>query len=74
MPPPGYYTGSKLFSLRKEFVIFPKRLLSGGWAWGIVYHRRVNRLIPPPYELKVWYTEDEYFTEDEAVMAILEGE
>lgn len=74
MPPPGYHGPWEHIPLRKEFVIFPKRLLNGGWAWGTTYHRRVWRDVPNPSEVYMKRMTDEYLTEDEAVMAILEGE
>lgn len=75
MPPPtGHYRSLERLPLRKEFVIFPKHLLNGGWILGTVYHRRVIRQIPNMNELPNLHLIDEYLTKDEAIMAKLNGE
>lgn len=75
MPQPAeFQLPPELFPLRKEFVVFPKRLLRGGWIWGTVYHRRVRRDIPNPAELPTWRIVDEYLTEAQAIMIKLEGQ
>lgn len=75
MPAPGgYHLMPDPFSLRREFVIFPRRLHKGGWIWGTTYHRRVERGDRQPSGLIVWRVKDEYFTEIQAIMARLNGE
>lgn len=74
MPPPAeFQLTPEPFPLRREFVVFPRRLYRGGWAWGTIYHRRVERGEKINPVMTRWSVKDEYFTEEQAIMTRLEG-